>query len=52
MNVNLTLDNIPDGATYVKSNQSFDNARLAQLVTANNHVTNLANPHATTKAQV
>jgi len=48
----LDLDDIPDGWTFVKSNQTFDNARLAQLTAANLHVSNASNPHNVTKAQV
>jgi len=50
--VELDLDDIPDGWTFVKSNQVFDNARLAQLTAANLHVSNTNNPHNVTKTQV
>jgi len=50
--VMLNLDEIPNGATYVRSQNNFTNLQLTRVTNGEAHRNNTANPHSTTKAHV
>ena len=50
--VTLNLDEIPNGISYVKSQNNFTNLQLTRVTNGEAHRNNTANPHWTTKAHV
>lgn len=50
--VSLDQDDIPDGTTYVRTQNDFTDTNVVELNAASNHLTNFSNPHDTTAAQV
>ena len=50
--VTLNLDEIPNGTSYVRSQNNFTNLQLTRVTNAENHRNNFSNPHLTTKTHV
>jgi len=43
---------VPDGATFVRTNNNFTSTNVSELNAASNHLTDFANPHNTTPANI
>ena len=50
--VALDQDDVPDGTTFVRTNNNFTNTNVSKLNAASNHLTDFANPHNTTPANI
>jgi len=48
----LDQDDIPDGSTYVRTENNFTAVKVAELNAATNHLSDLNNPHQTTPANI